>query len=386
MPRPTIAEIDLSAIRDNLRAIRSLIGPAVEIIATVKADAYGHGAVPVARALAAEGVKQFGVALVEEGAALREAGIAGEILVLGALLPEDAPEVVRHELEAAVSDLDFARRLDEVSRRVARRGERGRPTGVHVKLDTGLGRLGFPPERALDAFRELADLRGLRLVGAMTHFSSADEAGEGAEFTRGQWAAFLKIRQAVAAAGIQVPLWHAAGSAAILLHPDSHLDAVRPGIALYGGVPAAQVPPFARAGKPMKLRQAMTLKTRIALVRDFPPGATLGYGRTFRTARPSRIAALPIGYADGFSRANSNRGQALVRGRRVPIVGRVSMDIVLVDVTDAPGAAAGDEVVLYGRQGEAEISIVEAAATIGTISYELMTALTARVPRVYVQG
>jgi alanine racemase len=380
MPRPTIAEIDLSAIRDNLRAIRSLIGPAVEIIATVKADAYGHGAVPVARTLAAEGVKQFGVALVEEGAALREAGIAGEILVLGALLPEDAPEVVKHGLEAAVSDLDFARRLDEVSRR------RGRPTGVHVKLDTGLGRLGFPPERGLDAFRELAGLQGLRLVGAMTHFSSADEAGEGAEFTRGQLAAFLKIRKAVAAAGIQVPLWHAAGSAAILLHPDSHLDAVRPGIALYGGVPAAQVPPLAQAGKPMKLRQAMTLKTRIVLVRDFPPGATLGYGRTFRTARPSRIAALPIGYADGFSRANSNRGQALVRGRRVPIVGRVSMDIVLVDVTDVPGAAAGDEVVLYGRQGEAEISIVEAAATIGTISYELMTALAARVPRVYLQG
>jgi alanine racemase len=372
MPRPTIAEIDLSAIRDNLRAIRSLIGPAVEIIGMVKADAYGHGAAAVARTLAAEGVKRFGVALVEEGAALREAGIPGEMLVLGALLPEQAEEIVAHRLEAALSDMDFARRLDEVSRR-----RRGRPVGVHVKLDTGMGRLGFPPERALAVMGELAGMRGLRLAGAMTHFASADEGG--AEFTRGQIAAFLKIREAVAAAGIRAPLWHAANSAGILLHPESHLDAVRPGLALYGGIPAAQVPP------PTKLRPAMTLKTRIVLVRDFPAGATLGYGRTFRTARASRIAALPIGYADGFSRANSNRGQALVRGRRAPIVGRVSMDTVQVDVTDAPGVEAGDEVVLYGRQGEAEISIVEAAEMLGTIPYELMTALTARVPRVCVQ-
>jgi len=162
-----------------------------------------------------------------------------------------------------------------------------------------------------------------------------------------------------------------------VMDPESRLDAVRPGLALYGGFPAAQVPP------PTKLRQAMTLKTRIVLVRDFPAGATLGYGRTFRTARASRIAALPIGYADGFSRAHSNKGQALVRGRRAPIVGRVSMDTVLVDVTDVAGAQAGDETVLYGRLGEAEISIVEAAETLGTIPYELMTSLTARVPRTY---
>ncbi len=377
MPRPTIAEIDLSAVRDNLRAIRSLIGPAVEIIGMVKADAYGHGAVAVSRTLAAEGVRRFGVALVEEGAALREAGIAGEILVLGALLPEHAPEIVEHGFEAALSDLDFARRLDDVSRR-----RHGPPIGVHVKLDTGMGRFGFPLERALDVFCELAGLRGLKLIGAMTHFPSADEAGpgeDGAEFTRGQIAAFLRMREAVAAAGIRAPLWHAANSAGILLHPESHLDAVRPGLALYGGFPAAHIPPTT------KLRQAMTLKTRIVLVRDFVAGTTLGYGRTFRTARASRIAALPIGYADGFSRANSNKGQALVRGRRAPIVGRVSMDTVLADVTDVAGAEAGDEVVLYGRQGQAEISIVEAAERLGTIPYELMTGLTARVPRVYLE-
>jgi len=378
MPRPTIVEIDLSAIRDNLRAIRALVGPAVEIIGMVKADAYGHGAAAVGRTLAAEDVKRFGVALVEEGAALRAAGIPGEVLVLGALLPEDAPEIVENGFEAALSDLDFARRLDEVSRR-----RHGPPVGVHVKLDTGMGRFGFPLKRALDVICELAGLRGLRLVGAMTHFPSADEAGppgrgsDGVEFTRGQIGAFLKIREAVAAAGIRLPLWHAANSAGILLHPESRLDAVRPGLALYGGFPAAQVPP------PAKLRQAMTLKTRIVLVREFPAGATLGYGRTFRTARASRIAALPIGYADGFSRAHSNKGQALVRGRRAPIVGRVSMDTVLVDVTDVAGAQAGDEAVLYGRQGEAEISIVEAAETLGTIPYELMTSLTARVPRVW---
>jgi alanine racemase len=374
MPRPTIAEIDLSAIRDNLRAVRSLIGPAVQIIGMVKADAYGHGAAAVGRILAAEGVKRFGVALVEEGAALREAGIAGEMLVLGALLPEHAAEIVEHGFEAALSDMAFARRLDEISRR-----RRGPPVGVHVKLDTGMGRFGFPLAQALDVFCELAGMPGLRLVGAMTHFASADEAGPGEggrEFTRGQIAAFLKMREAVAAAGIRAPLWHAANSAGILLHPESHLDAVRPGLALYGGIPAAQVPPT------IKLRQAMTLKTRIVLIRDFAAGTTLGYGRTFQTTRASRIAALPIGYADGFSRANSNKGQALVRGRRAPLVGRVSMDTVLADVTDVAGAEAGDQVVLYGRQGQAEISIVEAAETLGTIPYELMTGLTARVPRV----
>ena len=373
MPRPTVVEIDLSAVRDNLRAIRSLIGPAVEIIGIVKADAYGHGAVAVGRTLAAEGVKRFGVALVEEGAALREAGIAGEILVLGALLPEQAPEIVEHGFEAALSDMDFARRLDEVSRR-----RRGRPIGVHVKLDTGMGRLGFPLERALDVIRELAGLRGLRLAGAMTHFPSADEAGPGGgvEFTRGQIGAFLKIREAVAAAGIRMPLWHAANSAGILLHPESHLDAVRPGHGALRRLPGRAGSAADEAAPGDDAQDADRPRPR------FPAGATLGYGRTFRTARASRIAALPIGYADGFSRANSNKGQALVRGRRAPIVGRVSMDTVLVDVTDVPGAEVGDEVVLYGRQGEAEISIVEAAETLGTIPYELMTALTARVPRI----
>jgi alanine racemase len=264
--------------------------------------------------------------------------------------------------------------LDEVSR-----ARRGQPVGVHVKLDTGMGRLGFPLDRALDVFCELDGLKGLRLAGAMTHFPMADEAG-GTAFTRGQMAAFLKMREAVAAAGIRAPLWHAANSAGILLHPESHLDAVRPGLALYGGFPPDQLPAAT------KLRQAMTLRTRIVLIRDFPAGVTLGYGRTFRTARASRVAALPIGYADGFSRANSNRGQALVRGRRAPVVGRVSMDTALLDVTDIPDAAAGDEVVLYGRQGEAEISIAEAAEMAGTIPYELMTSLTARVPRVYRQA
>lgn len=372
MPRPTVAEIDLSAIRDNLRALRGVVGPKVQIVGMVKADAYGHGAVAVARTLAAEGVKRFGVALVEEGALLREAGIAGDMLVLGALLPEQAREVAELGFEAALSDLDFARRLDEEARRL------GRPVAVHVKLDTGMGRLGFPVDRALEAIRDLAGLRGLRLAGAMTHFPSADEP-DGADFTRAQIAAFLKIREAAAAAGIRIPLWHAANSAGILLHPESHFDAVRPGLALYGGFPAALLPPTA------KLRQAMTLKTRIVLVRDFPAGAALGYGRTFRTARASRIAALPIGYADGFSRANSNKGQALVRGRRAPLVGRVSMDTVLMDVTGVPDAELGDEVVLYGRQGAAEISIVAAAESLGTIPYELMTALTARVPRTYLQ-
>ena len=370
MPRPTVAEIDLSAIRHNLRAIRDHVTPGVEVIGVIKADAYGHGAAPVARALAREGVSRVAVAVVEEAQALRESGIRLRILVLGAAFPDQTAEIARGDFEIVLSDLEFAKRLDRAARRA------GKPVAVHLKFDTGMGRIGFSPEQAPAVIGQIRGMSGLRLEGIMTHFAQSDERG-GETFTRQQIRAFLALHHAVRAAGIHVPTWHAANSGGAFSYPSAHMDAVRPGIALYGSYPSAEVPHF------VDLRPAMTLKTRIAQVRDVPAGASVSYGRTFRAKRPSRIAMLPIGYADGFSRHNSNVGQVLIGGRRAPIAGRICMDMTMVDITDLPNAAPGDEAVLYGRQGEAELPVHEVAATIGTISYEIMTSVGARVRRVY---
>ncbi len=334
----------------------------------MKADAYGHGLVEVGRTLAAAGLRRFAVAIVEEAMALRDAGVPGRFLVLGAPLLEQAEEIAAHDFEAMVSDLQFARLLDASARR------RGARVSVHLKFDTGMGRLGFSAEEALEAVRQIAALPGLRLVGAMTHFPAAD-VPEGADFTRGQIAILREIRSRIEAAGIHIPLWHAANSCAALTLPETRLDAVRPGLALYGGL--------RRDMTPLRFRQAMSLKTRIVQLRELPAGRSVSYGRTFVTRRPTRLGVLPIGYADGFSRGHSNRGFVLVRGRRAPIAGRVCMDMTLLDVTDVRTAAPGDEAVLYGRQGEEEITIRDAAESLGTIPYEVMTGVGGRVPRTY---
>ncbi len=370
MPRPTVAEIDLAAVVHNLRALRAHITPRVEVMGMVKADAYGHGAVAVGRALTLEGVRRLAVAVVEEAVALHDAGVAGRLLVLGAPSERQAEEIAGYGFECVLSEMAFARALDRVARRMERR------VPVHVKFDTGMGRIGFRMERAEEIVAEIARMPGLQLEGVMTHFAVADELG-GEAYTRAQIRAFHALRKRILAARIRPPLWHCANSGATFLYPSAHMDCVRPGIALYGSYPSEEVPHFA------DLRPAMTLKTRIAQVRDLPPGATISYGRTCCLARRSRIAVLPIGYADGYSRANSNRSQVLVRERRAPVVGRVCMDMMMVDVTDIPDAAPNDEVVLYGRQGVAEIPIHEVARNIGTISYEIMTSVGFRVPRVY---
>ncbi len=373
MTRPTVAEVDLSAIVHNLRALRSLSGPSVKTIAVVKADAYGLGAAPICRALAQENVDMFAVALLEEAVALRDADVEGRIIILGAPFPQEAAEIVAFGFEPVVSDMAMARSLDAAARK------HGTRVPAHLKFDTGMRRLGFPWERGREVASEVAALSGLRLVGAMTHFPSADER-DSAEFTREQMRTFRSIRDQLMETGITIPTWHAANSAGVLWFPESHLDAVRPGLSLYGTYPSRDLPP------PVELRQALTLKTRIAQVRDVPEGSTVSYGRTFRADRPSRIAVLPIGYADGFSRMNSNRGQVLVHGRRTPVVGRVCMDLTMVDVTDLPKAAPGDEVVLYGSQGQERISIEEVANRVGTIGHDVLTAISRRVPRAYVDS
>ena len=371
MPRPTVAEIDLSAIVHNLHALRSLTPPNAGFIAVVKADAYGHGAVPVSRVLAAEGVAHFAVALVEEAIVLHDAGVPGTFLILGVPPPEAMTEIAARGFELALADMDTAHRLDAAAR------ERGCQVGVHLLFDTGMGRIGFFPSEPVRVAAAVACLPGLRIAGALTHFPSAADPDADA-FTHEQIRRFCQVREQLRAAGIDIPIWHAANSPAALQHPDSHLDTIRPGLSLYGIYPW-----FGRRG-PIELRPAMTFKTRIAQVRDMPAGATVSYGRTFRTERRSRIAVLPLGYADGYSRANSNRASVLIRGMRAPVIGRVCMDMTMVDATDIPGVSTGDEVVLYGRQGEEQISINDAAELLGTIPYEVMTSVSARVPRIYV--
>ena len=371
--RPTRAEIDLTAIAANVRVACDLAGTATAVMAVVKADAYGHGAAPVARTALGAGATWLGVAVPEEAAALRTAGIHAPILVLGPIAPAQVGLVVAHDLDQCVSDPAQAEAL---SREAA---SRGRVQRLHLKVDTGMGRVGLPPGAVRPAAERIATLPGVRLVGLMTHFADAD--ADEPEFTREQLARFEAVSRDLRAAGIAIPLRHAANSAALIRHPAARLDLVRPGIMLYGCPPC--VP--RRPGDPA-LVPALRLRTAISQLADLAAGGSVSYGRTFVASRDMRIATLSIGYADGLSRLLSGCGQALIRGRRAPILGRVCMDMTMVDVTHLSDVRVGDEAVLIGRQGADEITADEVAGLTGTISYEVLCRIGPRVPRSYRAG
>jgi alanine racemase len=366
--RPTWVEVDLAALRHNARQVRRLIGPRVKFLAVVKANAYGHGAVPCSRALLAAGADVLGVATVEEGAELRAAGLRAPIVVLGLAQPAEADEVVRLRLEATVTSW---RQVAALNQSAARRGT---TVGVHLKVDTGMGRIGLPPEAALAFLGRLGSAPRVRLAGVFTHFAHAD--GRDQQLLNWQLQRLFGVTRTLEA-GVLV---HAANSAAVIGAPGSHASMVRPGLMLYGLYPA----PALRRRVPLK--PALSWKTRIIELKTVPPHTGLSYGHTFVTARTSRIATLPVGYADGFARALSNTGQVLVRGRRCPVVGRVCMDMCLVDVTRVPGAALGDEAVLIGTQGAAVLPVEDMAARLETITYELVCTIGSRVPRRYAGG
>jgi len=368
--RPTRAEVNLSAIANNVRVACRLAGRGVAVMAVMKADAYGHGGVPVARAALGAGATWLGVATPEEAPALRAAGIRSRILVLGPIAPQQAGLVVAHDLDQCVSDPTQAEAL---SREAA---SAGRTLHLHLKVDTGMGRVGLPPRAVLQAAERTAKLPAIRLVGLMTHFAESDADDPG--FTREQLARFEAVTRTLRDGGFPIPLRHAANSAALMRHPAARLDLVRPGIMLYGCSPCATRRPDDPALVP-----ALRLRTAISQITDLGAGGTVSYGRTFVAPRDMRIATLPIGYADGVSRTLSGRGHVLIRGQRVPIVGRVCMDMTMVDVTRAPDARPGDEAVLIGRQGAEEITADEVAAWQGTISYEVLCRIGPRVPRVY---
>lgn len=373
------AEIDLVAIAHNVRALKALLPPQARLLVAVKANAYGHGAAEVSRAALASGADYLGVARSDEGVALRKAGLTAPILIFGYSPPELAPELAAHGLEQCVYDLDTARRMAVCL------GSGDSTLSVHLKVDTGMGRLGIPcpdeaaVKRCVETAQQLARLPELNLKGLCSHFATADSRDKG--FAQRQFQRFEACLEALAAVGQRPPLCHMANSGAIIDLPATHLDMVRAGISIYGLYPSDEV---MRAR--IDLHPALSLKARIIHVKQVPPGTPISYGCTWRSEREAIIATVPIGYADGYSRGLSNKGMMLVGGRRVPIVGRVCMDLTMVDVTEVPEVQIGDEVVLVGRQGNAEISADEVAAWNATINYEVVAALTARVPRVYLNG
>ncbi len=369
--RPTWVEIDLEALAGNVRQAQEIVGPDVAICAVLKADGYGHGAGSVARTALNNGARMLAVACLAEAVTLRRAAIDAPVLVLGYTPAWQARDTVRHDVTATVYDLDVARALSQAA------ADMNRPARVHVKVDTGMARLGLPPDDAVPFVRQLVTLPGLVVEGIFTHFSAADSADpQHQDHTLAQLNAFQRVLAQLHRLGIAIPLAHAANSAAMLSWPASHFDMVRPGIALYGLAPSADVP------LPAGFRPALSWKTQVAQVKTLPPGTPVSYGNTFVTARETRIAVAPVGYADGFRRGPAHWGHVLVHGRPAPIIGRVTMDQTMLDVTDVPGVRQGDEVVLIGRQGAAEITVEQVAERLGTISYEVVAEILARVPRV----
>jgi alanine racemase len=361
--RPTVAEIDGRALAENFAELGRIASPA-GVLPVVKSDAYGHGLALVGRLLRDAGAERFAVATAAEGRDLRAAGVQGTIVILGGVYPADYPLVAAARLAPVVWDADTARGLAATAR------ASGRVVSLHVKVDTGMSRLGIAPGDAPALLTALGEIDGVTVEGLLTHFCNA-ESIEGRETAR-QLGLFDELVRALGVARLRPRYVHAANSAATLSSPAAHFDLVRPGLALYGIHPAP-----ALRGR-AQLRPVMRFVTRIIALRRLGPGGAVGYGATFVAARPSVIATVPVGYADGYPRALSNRAQMVVRGRRVPIAGRVCMDHVMIDVTDVAAAEIGDEVELWGP----ELSVEEVAVTADTIPYELLTRVAARVPRV----
>lgn len=355
----TWCDINLAALRHNLLWLRSLASEKTGVVGLVKANAYGHGMIPVARFLEKERCEIIGCAHVHEARRLREAGIRKPILLFSAFLAEELPEIIRLRAMVALSSLEEARQAQRTAKRLRKK------LGVHVKIDTGMGRLGVLPSRAKALLKAVQELDHLELQGVFTHFACPDND---AEFTRVQWSRFKPFLA-------DYPRHHSSSSAAILRKIDPRADFIRPGLSLYGISP---IPRWQKYLKPV-----LTWKTRVTLVKTMPAGSTLSYGASYRTTRPEKIAVLAVGYGDGYFRLLSNQAHVLIGGKRCPVRGRVTMDQILVDVSRVRGVKSGDEAVLIGRQKKEEILASELAALAQTIPYEIWCHITDRVPRVY---
>lgn len=367
--RPTIAEINLQAIRHNLQQIRQLLPPGTLIMAIVKANAYGHGAIKVSKTVLSAGAHFLGVALPEEGAELREAGFQVPIFVLSLALPEQAKIFIEYNLVATICDVETARYLAELG------CKSNSPVPVMVKIDTGMGRIGIRPEEAANFMETIKFLPGLKLQGIFTHLAKAEEKDK--TFSYQQVRKLTEVAKLAQKGGLSLPLISAANSAGLIELVEGRFNLVRPGIVLYG------LPPVSDFKMPFPLIPAMQFKTKIVFIKEVPTGTPIGYGGTYVTPQRTFVATLPLGYGDGYNRQLSNKASVLIGGRRRKVIGRVCMDQIMVDLGPVCEARVGDEAVLFGRQGEEEITVTELADLAGTINYELVCGISSRVPRVY---
>jgi len=367
--RPTRVDIDLTALRHNLQQIRSFCTAGQSVLAVVKADAYGHGAVEVSRTLEAETVEQFAVATLEEAIELRAAGIKKPILVFGGCYAGQEAEFVRQQLTAAVFGLADLQRLKSFG------ADNGRAFPVHLKCDTGMGRVGFLPTDIPQVIDAVSSGAGIEVLGLMSHLACADELD--LPTTAQQLETFRRIIGQLSTAGINPPHIHISNSAGLAAWDVPEANLVRAGIMLYGGYPAKEFETR------LDLQPVMTFSTRIAQLRILDAGTGISYGHTYKTRRPSCLAALPVGYADGYNRLFSNSGEVLIGGQRAPVVGRVCMDWIMVDVTDIAAVAVGDRVVLLGSDGHQTVSAEDWGEKLGTINYELFCRIGSRVPRFF---
>lgn len=367
----TFVEIDLEAIRWNLEQIQRKVSPA-KIMAAVKADAYGHGLTKVAELTRAHGITHFGVARPEEGIQLRKHGIEASILVFGGFFENSIDPLLQYGLDLTLYDMPRARLL---SNRAASRAQIAK---VHIKVDTGMGRVGVPWQQAIDFVKKVVELKNIEVVAIYTHFASSDSADK--TFAETQLQRFQTVIESLEKEDIHVPIKHAANSGAILDMPESYFDMVRPGVSLYGYYPSLET------SESIRLKPAMSVKSRVIAIKEVQSGTPISYNMTYYTEQRTQIATVSIGYGDGYNRFLSNQGEVLIGGRRYPVVGRVCMDQITVDVGPESAIEVGDEVVLLGRQGSEEITIWEICSKLNTIPYEITCWFSARLPKVFIKN
>jgi len=367
---PTFAEIDLNAFSHNLKQVRLKVGKDRKIISIIKADAYGHGAVEIAKRASVSGADMFGVSTVGEGIELREAKIESPILLLGGCSKGDAEWIVSYNLKSIIYSFDAVLSLSKEAER------QGKIADVHIKVDTGMGRIGIQSDEVMGLVKKVSSLKNIKIEGILTHFATAYEVDR--EFTGRQIKTFKAVIDELKKSGFSFSFMHASNSAAIVNYPESYFNTVRPGIILYGSTP------FDFPVEDFLIKPVMSWKTSIVHLHNTPEKTGISYGRRFVTKRDSIIATIPVGYADGYSRSLSNKVQVLVGGRRVNQIGTICMDMCMIDVTDLPDVKVGDDVVLLGRQGGEEIRVEELASIAGTIPYEIFCSIGRRVRRVYI--
>ncbi len=368
--RPTKALINLEAIKSNFASLRSRLSGKTVVMSVVKANAYGHGDIEVAKCLESAGCSHFGVAMTEEAIRLRDSGIEGRIYILGGTYPGQAEEIIQHDLTPLVFNIETISILNDAAIKA------NKELQVHIKVDTGMGRLGVLPANIAAFLNSLKELKGIKVTSMCSHFAESENPGSG--FNTEQIDTFTSSVEVACGEGFDNLSTHMANSAAIIDLPEAHFDMVRPGLMLYGAYPVQ------RYIDSIELTPAMSLSSQILQLKKVPKDFTVSYGRKFKTKRESIIATVPIGYGDGLPRSLSNQGEAIVGGRRVPIAGTICMDLTMLDVTDVEGVNSGDDVTFIGKMGKEEVTIEEVAKLAGTIPYEIMCGITSRVPRIYV--